>query len=311
MFLTLFLKILPIYITIFIGYLAGKYLKSDRNTISQILFYIANPIVILYGVSRTEVNLKVISLPILIWFIGITMSLLVYYLSSFLFKDNTRNILAFSSGSTSMGYFGLPIAMALFDEETISVYVICYIGMALFENSLGFYIAANGIYTARESMLRLFKLPSSYAMILGFFLSIYNITVPNFLIDIMLNIRSTFITLGMMLLGVSIAQIKSFKVDWTLALTTVIAKYLFWPLFVLGIVLIDKSIIGLYDENIYKALLLLAIIPVSGSSIVLASILNYQPDKATLLLLISFTVGLFYVPMVISLFFSQLIPIYL
>ncbi len=83
MFLTLFLKILPIYITIFIGYLAGKYLKIDRNTISQILFYIANPIVILYGVSHTEVNLKVISLPILIWFIGSTMSLSVYYLSSF------------------------------------------------------------------------------------------------------------------------------------------------------------------------------------------------------------------------------------
>lgn len=83
MFFTLFLKILPIYITILIGYLAGRYLKIDRNTISQILFYIANPIVILYGVSHTEVNLKVISLPILIWFIGSTMSLSVYYLSSF------------------------------------------------------------------------------------------------------------------------------------------------------------------------------------------------------------------------------------
>ncbi|WP_246210164.1 AEC family transporter [Wolbachia endosymbiont of Atemnus politus] len=94
MFFTLFLKILPIYITIFIAYLAGKCLTIDINTISQMLFYIANPIVILYGVSHTEVNLKVISLPILIWFIGSVMSLLVYYISSFLFKDNTKNILA-------------------------------------------------------------------------------------------------------------------------------------------------------------------------------------------------------------------------
>lgn len=83
MFFIIFLKILPIYIIILIGYLAGKYLKIDRNTISQILFYIAAPIVILYGVSHTEVNLRVISIPILIWFIGSTMSLLVYYLSSF------------------------------------------------------------------------------------------------------------------------------------------------------------------------------------------------------------------------------------
>ncbi|MDD9331495.1 MAG: AEC family transporter [Wolbachia sp.] len=308
MFFTLFLKILPIYITIFIGYVAGKRLKIDRNTISQVLFYIANPIVILYGVSHTEVNLKVISLPILIWFIGSTMSLSVYYISSFLFKDNTRNILAFSSGSTSMGYFGLPIAMALFDENTVSVYVVCYIGMTLFENSLGFYIAANGMYTTKECILKLLKLPSSYAMILGFILSIFDVRIPDFLSDLMINIRSTFVILGMMLLGVSVANITNFKIDWKLAFTTITAKYVFWPAFVLCIVLLDKNVIGIYDESIYKALMLLAIIPVSGSSIILANILNYQPDKATLLLLISVTVGLFYVPLVISLFFSKLVP---
>ncbi len=309
MFFTLFLKILPVYITILIGYFAGKYLKIDRNTISQILFYIANPIVILYGVSHIEVNFQIISLPILTWFIGSTMSLSVYYFSSFLFKDNTRNILAFSSGSTSMGYFGLPIAMALFDEDSVSVYVVCYIGMALFENSLGFYIAANGIYTAKECMLKLFRIPSSYAMILGFLLSISGMQIPNFLMDIMVNIRGTFATLGMMLLGVSIAKIASFKVDWKLALITITAKYVLWTLFVLGIVLLDKHFTGIYDENIYKALMLLAVIPVSGSSIMLANILNFQPDKATLLLLISITVGLFYVPLIISLFFAKLVPL--
>ncbi|GFQ72381.1 uncharacterized protein TNCT_507171 [Trichonephila clavata] len=207
-----------------------------------------------------------------------------------------------------MGYFGLPIAMALFDEDSVSVYVVCYIGMALFENSLGFYIAANGIYTAKECILKLFKLPSLYAMVLGFFLSIYDIQIPTFLTDVMMNIRSTFVTLGMVLLGVSIANIASFKIDWKLALITITAKYVFWPLFVLGIVLLDKHVIGIYDESIYKALMLLAIIPVSGSSIILANILNYQPDKATLLLLISTAVGLFYVPLIISLFFSKLVP---
>ncbi|MDN5247839.1 MAG: AEC family transporter [Wolbachia endosymbiont of Tyrophagus putrescentiae] len=308
MFFALFLKILPIYIMIFTGYLAGKFLKIDRNTISQILFYLANPLVVLYGISHTKVNLQVISLPILIWVVGSVMSLMVYYISSFLFKDNTKNILAFSSGSTSMGYFGLPIAVALFDENTVSVYVVCYIGMVLFENSLGFYIAANGIYTKKECLLKLLKLPASYAMILGFTFSVFGIRIPTFLSDFMMNIRSTFITLGMMLLGVCIAQITSFRIDWKLALTTIVAKYIFWPLFILGIVLLDKHVTGIYDESIYKALVLLGIIPVSGSSIILANILNYQPDKVTLLLLISITVGLFYVPLIISQFFVKLIP---
>ncbi|MBV0899884.1 MAG: AEC family transporter [Wolbachia endosymbiont of Fragariocoptes setiger] len=308
MFFTLFFKILPIYIIILVGYLAGKFLKIDRNTISQILFYIANPLVVFNGVSHTDFDLSIASLPILIWFVGSIMSLTVYYVSSFLFKDNTKNILAFSSGSTSMGYFGLPIAMALFDENTVSVYVVCYIGMVLFENSLGFYIAANGIYTKKECMLKLLKLPACHAMILGFIISAFDIRIPDFFSDFIMNIRSMLVTLGMMLLGVSIAQITSFRVDWKLVATTIIAKYVFWPLFVLGIILLDKHFVGFYDENIYKALILLAIIPISGSGIILANILNYQPDKVTLLLLISITVGLFYVPMVISLFFVKLIP---
>lgn len=308
MFITVFLKILPIYIIIFFGYLAGKFLKIDRNTISQILFYIINPLVVLYGISHVKINMQVASLPILVLLIGSFMSLMVYYISSFLFKDNTKNILAFSSGSTSMGYFGLPIAMALFDESTIYMYVMCYIGMVLFENSLGFYIAANGIYTKKECILKLFKLPSFYAMTLGFTFSIFNIQIPFFLSDLMMNIRSTFTTLGMLLLGVCIAQITNFRIDWKLALTTIIAKYVFWPLLILAVVLLDKHTLGIYDERIYKALILLAIIPVSGSSIILANVLNYQPDKVTLLLLISITVGLVYVPLVISLFFVKLIP---
>lgn len=103
-----------------------------------------------------------------------------------------------------MGYFGLPIAMALFDVNTVSIYVVCYRGIMLFENNLGFYLAANGMYTPRECILKLFKLPCSYAMVLGFILSIFDIRIPGFLFDFMMNIRSTFVTLGMMLLGVCI-----------------------------------------------------------------------------------------------------------
>ncbi|WP_410543555.1 AEC family transporter [Wolbachia endosymbiont of Atemnus politus] len=146
-------------------------------------------------------------------------------------------------------------------------------------------------------------------MILGFFFEYMRYTNTNFLTDVMINIRSTFITLGIVLLGVSIAQITNFKIDWKLALTTITAKYVFWPLFVLGIVLIDKHITGIHDESIYNALMLLAIIPVSGSSVILANILNYQPDRATLLLFISTAVGLFYVLLIISLFFAKLVPL--
>ncbi len=301
MFFALLLKVFPLYITILIGYIAGKYLKADRNSISNILFYIMSPLVVLYGISTTEINVQVISLPILIWFIGSTISLIVYYSSALFFKDNTRNILAFSSGSTSMGYFGLPVAIALFDEKTISIYIVCYVGMLFFENSLGFYIAANGIYTAKECLVKLIKIPSSYAMIAGLIMHYFSFSIPEFLSDFMTNIRSTFMILGTMLLGICISNVKNFNIDWKFVSMTVIVKYVFWPLLVLGVIFLDKATLKLYSNSIYKALILLAVVPISGSGMILANVLNYQPDKITIVLLISTIIGLFYVPLMISL----------
>ncbi|WP_339048359.1 AEC family transporter [Candidatus Mesenet endosymbiont of Phosphuga atrata] len=301
MFTALLLKVFPLYITMLIGYIAGKYLKADRNSISHILFYVMSPLVVLNGISTTELNIQVISLPILIWFIGSTISLIVYCGSALLYKDNTRNILAFSSGSTSMGYFGLPVAIALFDEKTIAIYIVCYVGMLLFENSIGFYIAANGIYTAKECLIKLAKIPSSYAMIAGLVMHCFDFSMPDFLFDFMTNIRSTFMILGTMLLGICVSNIKSFNIDWKLVFVTVITKYVFWPLVVLGLILLDKATLKLYSNNIYKALILLAVVPISGSGIIIANVLNYQPDRITIVLLISSIIGLFYVPLMISL----------
>lgn len=284
-----------------IGYIAGKYLKADRNSISHILFYIMSPLVVLNGISTTELNIQIISLPILIWSIGSTISLIVYCSSALLYKDDTRNILAFSSGSTSMGYFGLPVAIALFDEKTIAIYTVCYVGMLLFENSLGFYIAANGIYTAKECLIKLAKIPSSYAMIAGLVMHYFSFSIPDFLFDFMTNIRSTFMILGTMLLGICVSNIKNFNIDWKLVFVTVITKYVFWPLVVLGLILLDKATLKLYSNSIYKALILLAVVPISGSGMIIANVLNYQPDRITIVLLISSIIGLFYVPLMISL----------
>ncbi|KJV69215.1 AEC family transporter [Candidatus Neoehrlichia procyonis] len=301
MFLILLLKVVPLYIISLAGFIAGKLLQPHSQTIAKLLFYIMGPIVVFFGLSNIIIDPSVISLPLLTWCICCIVSFIVYKVSALIFRDNTRNILAFSSGSSSMGFFGLPVALALFDNYTVSLYLLCYVGMLLFENSFGFYIATQGLYTVQQCIKKLLTLPASYSAILALIFSYFKIPIPEFLFHTAINIRSTYMVLGMMLLGIAVANIKVFRIDWKLIFLTIIIKYVAWPIFILGLIFIDKSTLRLYNHETYKALILLAVIPISGTGIMLATMLNYQPDKVAIMLLTNTIIGLFYVPIMISL----------
>ena len=45
--------------------------------------------------------------------------LFFYWISASLWKDNTRNLLAFGAGTGNTAYFGIPVALILFDEKFI------------------------------------------------------------------------------------------------------------------------------------------------------------------------------------------------
>ncbi|CEI84949.1 permease [Ehrlichia minasensis] len=300
MFFILLFKILPLYITVLLGFIAGKFLKIDSPSVARLLFYIMGPIVVFSGISQITINSEILSLPFFTWFVCCIMSAVVYYTSSFIFRDSTRNILAFSSGSSSMGFFGLPVALAMFDNHTVSIYLFCYVGMLMFENSFGFYIAAQGAYTPKKCIIKLTTLPAAYAAIIALTVNYFKIPVPPFVSDVAINIRGAYVSLGMMLLGIAVANIKIFTIDWKFIFITLIIKYVFWPVLILGFIILDKLTLQLYNNDIYRALILLAIIPMSGTGIILATMLNNNPDKTAIMLLVNTTIGLFYVPLMIS-----------
>src|SRR2546427_692699 len=80
-----------------------------------------------------------LSLPVLFYFLCCFIAVLFYFLSRFLWKDATRNLLGYTAGLGNIGYFGLPVAISLFDKNLIGITVLCILGFVLFSNSLGFF----------------------------------------------------------------------------------------------------------------------------------------------------------------------------
>ena len=299
-FVVLFSKLVPLYITGLLGYIAGIAFNTSREDLSKLMFFLLNPMIVFHGILHCEFSLQILSLPIVILIISCLMSFLVYTSTAMFFKDHMRNIIAFSSGGSSIGYFGLPVAMMLFDDSVVAKYIAGSLGMLLYENSFGFYMVARGKYTMRDSVMKFLKLPTMYAGVCAFILIACDVKSPEFFDDFMFNIRRTYTVLGMMMVGLGIAAIKKFKVNWLIVFMTFIIKYMLWPLIIFGVICIDKMYFNFYDDTIYRPLVVLAIVPISVSNIIVATVFKYNTDEISVVVLLNTLIGMFYVPAMVA-----------
>ena len=284
------------------GFIAGKVIKTDRDIIAKFLFYIITPMVIFSGVARMQNdNPLIFLLPLIVYIISCIMCLIVYKITAIFFRGNKmRNIIAFSSGSVNSGHFGLPIALMVLSHETVAIYIVSFLGITLFENTYGFYMAAKGFFSAWDCIKKIFKLPALYAIFIGLCYNSLKIPLPSVLNDFFANMRGTYIVLGMSTIGLGLSTIKNLSIDWKIVNITLVVKYMLWPLLTICIVAMDKYYFFMYDTEVHTALMILSIVPISVSTAVVGSVLKYPTDQLAWLVLINTLVGLLYVPAMLS-----------
>ena len=65
--LALLFKLLPLYITVALGWIAGRYLEASGRHIAGIMLYIVTPSVVFSGVMAAPLSPQVILLPFLVF----------------------------------------------------------------------------------------------------------------------------------------------------------------------------------------------------------------------------------------------------
>lgn len=296
-FLLLFLKIAPLYLGILMGYLAGKWLDVDRETLARVLFFLITPVIVFNGVIHTKLDMEILVLPLVAFGVSTVFCLVFYLISKQIWKDATKNLMAFSAGSANAGYFGLPIALLLFDEQGEGIYIMALLGLTLYENSVGYYMLAKGSHTASECVQKLITLPSLYALLIGLILNFAKITPPPLFVEFAGYTKGTYTILGMMVIGLGLSSIQHLRLDYKFIGMTFLAKFVAWPSIVLLITWTDLHIFGFFDQDIYDALILLSIVPLAANMVVLATLFKNHPEKAATAVLLSTLFAMIYVPL--------------
>jgi malate permease and related proteins len=298
------IKLLPLYLNIFLGYIAGKKLKINQEAISRLMFYIISPLIIFNGVLHTKLTATTLLLPMITFLISCLICIVFYRLSRKIWTDSSKNIMAFSAGSGATGYFGIPLAMILLDAEMQGIYIMALLGVSLYDNTLGYYISVRGSHTFLQSLYKVLCIPTLYAFILALLCNYFQLPLPDFFAEFIHPIKGVYVVLGMMIVGLGFANLDRFRLDYKFIAMTFLAKFLIWPAAIFLVIGIDQSYFLFFDSSAYQVLFLLSIVPLAVNSVVMASLIDSKPSDVATTVLLSAIFAIVYIPLMASLFFT-------
>ena len=296
------LQMMGLYVCIGIGFISARKLEVEGKGISKLLFYIIVPLVFAHGISKMQIQHQYLLLPVFIFFISCALCLSHYRIARKLYHDKSANILAFASGNGNIGYFGIPVAMILFEPPLVGVYMTMVIGIMLYETTLGYYITTKGDFSTREAIRKMTRLPMLHGALIGLLMSLGGWSFPEFSEGFFTSIRGAYSTLGMMVVGIGLAGVTSVKIDWRFISMAFIVKFIGWPLMVGGLIWLDVHAMGLFSPQVHHTAMLLSFMPLAVNSVIFATLLDAEPEKMATAVFLSTLFALFFIPVMVSIF---------
>lgn len=303
MFLPLLGKLSPIYILIALGIIAGRVLRVPKEAVAKLLIYVIYPVMVFQGIATMELQWSLFALIPFFFLFGAVICVIFLVIGKTLLRDSTANLLAFGAGMGNTGYFGFPLVRALFPESIFPVALLIDIGMGIYQHTFGAFVAARGNRSLRQSIITVLRLPPIYAMLAGIAWNALGWGLPSVINDFGLQMRGAYVMLGMMLVGIGLCTNIRESIDVQYLTLVFIAKFLVWPLAMLGIVWIDTSWTQFFSPAVHQVMLAESIVPVAANVVAYAAEFKLHPGKGANAVFTTTVFAFVYVPVVALLLF--------
>lgn len=290
--------LVPLALLILLGWVVGRWHAIDVKTVTTILIYAITPVVAFGAVGQMSFQGVYVLLPVLTAAMAAVVGLFSYALSRRLLKNHDlRYLLPIATGSGNNGYFGLPLAMAIFQPEQVGVYFLITMGVLIFESTLGYYFIGRGHLTAEEAVRRVLRLPAIYAIAGGVLFSALHLSFAPGFLKLWESARGCYVGLGMMLIGFALAKHRKLAWDGGFVALTLLGKYIVWALLGLGFMWIDP----LFPPSVHAMILILALTPCAANTVAYAVQHDFKPEHAATIVLVTTIISFAALPFVLPL----------
>lgn len=289
-------NIIPLYILVALGFIAGRWLDVNLHSMAIIVIYIIAPVVNFGAMTKLNFDPEYVALPAVLLVISAVIGFCVYALATRSLRDSRANLIGMSSVTGNTGYFGLPIVLALFGDQWVGLYLFMNMGLLLSENLLGYYFGARGHADMKGAIIKVLKLPVIHAIWLGLVFNALDISMPAVFDRYWNYATGAWVIIGMMLIGIALSKLPKLELDGRLIRWMFVPKFLIWPLAGAAIIAADYFYFHTFEPDIYGLIAIFVSVPLAGNIVAFAANLNLHPERAAGAVLISTLLGIVSVP---------------
>ncbi len=300
-FLSLVANLIPLYVIIALGFFAGRYIGIDRQTLINLVLYICMPVVVFGFVADLELKPAYALLPVVTYSIQAIIGFVMLKVGRGVYGDARANLLSMCTAMGNSGYFGLPLVLLLFEQQWVGVYMFMLLGFVLYEGTIGYYIAARGKFTVRDSIIKVLKFPAVYAISAGLLLNLLDVQLPDLFKTYWAYFKGAYVIIGMMIIGAALSNVQRLVFSPRFMTLVFVGKFVMWPLLAYGFIMADRTFLHMFEEPVLMLILVVSMVPPAANIAAFAAQFDIAPEKAATTVLVMTIVALFYIPVVLIL----------
>lgn len=293
----------PLLFLVILGFIAGRWGKIDKTVIARLLIYFLTPAMVASGILKGNLDWRNILIPLTFFILCSVLAFvsLVTY-GKFWVKDRPdRHMGALGAGDANSGYFAIPVGSAVFGEGALPYIVLISMGFVLYENSVGYFLAARGKLSLKASIKRVSRLPAVYAVVAAMALKLWGIPpLPDRVVELGHSFRMTYSVLGMMLLGMGLSTLKSFDLDWRFLSSSLFAKFVVWPLTLFCLTTLGINAYLGIPEEYSRLLIFTGFLPMAANMVAISAEVGVSVEKSATAVFLSLLTSWILLPLVFS-----------
>ena len=234
----------PLILVAGIGALADRFLGFDLRSVNRLALYIFTPALIFTSLMTVQVTISESFRVLLFGMIMMSCMASIGWLYARLCRLDGATVSSAVLSVTMFNAvnFGFPFLLFAFGEKALQLGAVLVAFNSLPHNGLGMFVAARAVYSSRQAILALWRMPALYAVGLALLLRVSDLTIP----DVVFQPISQFGLAGIPVLLIAVgmelgragAETTGGKVWGAVALRLLLAPVLAWNV---------ASLVGLTD----------------------------------------------------------------
>ncbi|MBI3446723.1 MAG: AEC family transporter [Magnetospirillum sp.] len=299
---SLAMKLVPLYLLVAIGLLLGRVFGVKGQDLGRLALFVLSPAVVFKGFVGADLKGAMLALPFMVLGLCSMVALTLRPLAGRAWSDGRERLAAFTAGTGNTGFFGIPACLSLVGPEALPYVVMVSFGATAYENSVGFYTVARAEASVGGALVRVLKYPGLHACWLGALINLTGTRVPPPIMQTVDLLSGGFVPVGMMIVGLGLAQLRSWKPDLGFTAFAFVVKFGLWPLLALAFIAADESWLHIFGRVGHQVLLIESLTPLAAVTVVHATLRNIHPDRAAIAVAASTLFALVWLPVVFGRF---------